>query len=351
MGLDFVDLVLHGLSGLPTDSQDFVAHPKLASSSADHPPVFDSTEDFVRGSVQYANARFRNEFQKARDFLKTAERSIAVEKVSLLLRQIVYDRLVIALPKMAGASLHDLLFTLYSEYAKRPVTEMQSLARNTNEEVAAVWNARFPDEETLSADNLKSFYDSLAFPVACTFRRVIAPNLVVAQAALPLLLAQQVHPKAAFDFGGNSGLMTMTLAAAGVERCLLIDSSKQMIDFARWRDHRTGLANIDYLELDHIARVPDGLEGAFDFGICTEMLEHAYDVEATVSLMAKLLKKDGVLFQSASFGHYPHPTHLRRNLRYAGKEDELMAKFGMKRIQATFSVPLRGNERVYRKVA
>lgn len=75
-------------------------------------------------------------------------------------------------------------------------------------------------------------------------------NYQLAAGGLPFWAAAHLKPKAAFDFGGNSGLMTTLMAAAGTERCLLLDFSAKLLDFARWRDQRMGLNGIQYLELD-----------------------------------------------------------------------------------------------------
>jgi 2-polyprenyl-3-methyl-5-hydroxy-6-metoxy-1,4-benzoquinol methylase len=173
----------------------------------------------------------------------------------------------------------------------------------------------------------------------------------LAQAALPLYLAQQCGATAAFDFGGNSGLMTSALALTGVKRVLLIDQLSFLLDFARWRDQRLNLNNAEYIEANMLESTIDRFVGAFDFGSSTEVLEHVADVEGAIAIFAKLMRKNGILFLSTSFGQHPYPTHLRRNVVYAGKKDDLLQRFGFERLQISFPIPTRGNERVYRKVA
>jgi hypothetical protein len=68
-------------------------------------------------------------------------------------------------------------------------------------------------------------------------------------------------------------------------------------------------------------------------------------------MFGKLMRKGGILFLPTSFSQYPYPTHLRRNMVYAGKEDDLLQRFGFERLHVKFHIPTRGNERIYRKIA
>ncbi len=89
---------------------------------------------------------------RAGDILTALEKTLAIEKISLQLLSIVYDRLIVALPNARGSSLQDLLFKLYSEYANRSVAEIQVLCRQAVERMSTAWNARFPTrrESTLT---------------------------------------------------------------------------------------------------------------------------------------------------------------------------------------------------------
>jgi len=80
------------------------------------------------------------------------------------------------------------------------------------------------------------------------------------------------------------------------------------------------------------------------------VMEHIFDVEKAVAAMAALLKKDGLLFFSASFGHYPYPSHLRRNVAFAGKEDDLLRRHGLQPVDASFPFPMAPNQKLYKKV-
>lgn len=359
---DLVDLMLSGASAQLQGPGAVVGKPAEFKDSQGRSLAFASTADLIRGIIQYAVARQRGDVTAAGRYLATMSQTLATESLAFQFTEMMRHRLIRAMPfncaddliRNGRMTLQDLVVHLYSEYAARPPAEVQHLLAGTMDRLAEAWQGLCVtqvDEDLLSAECLKAFYEGREFPLACTFRRLLGNNLTVAHAALPLLVAKQHKATAVFDFGGNSGLTTSAMAASGIPRVLLADLSHTMLEFARWHDRRMGLGNIEYLELgaaDEGSSV-DALAGAFDFGVCTEVLEHTANVELAIATMAKLLRVGGVLFQSASFGHYPYPTHLRRNVVHAGHEDDLMRRFSFERIPLNCPIPLQGNERLYRK--
>jgi hypothetical protein len=71
-GLDFVDLVLEGLFGLPRDSDDFVRKPHPVRNRQGQPLSFASLPDLARATIHYAVAKRRNDYQTASSFLSGA---------------------------------------------------------------------------------------------------------------------------------------------------------------------------------------------------------------------------------------------------------------------------------------
>lgn len=351
MELDFVDLVLEGLCGLSQNSDAFVRKPQPVRNGQGQSLSFGSLPDLARAALHYAVARRKNDYQTASDLLNGTIQTLEIERLSLLLAGLVFDRLRLAFSDSNELSPRDLVFRVYSEYANRPFEELAGTIELATEKVARVWREQFEErEDTLTEEELTQFYASFEFPIMCTFRKILRGSLPLAQAALPLQLAQQCRAASAFDFGGNSGLLTSALALTGVKRVLLIDHVPSLLEFARWRDQRMNLNNIEYVEIKRLKSDIDRFADAFDFGNSTEVLEHVADVEGAIAIFAKLMKKSGILFLSTSFGQYPYPTHLRRNVVYAGIEDDLLRRFGFERLNVNFSIPTRGNERVYRKV-
>ncbi len=122
-----------------------------------------------------------------------------------------------------------------------------------------------------------------------------------------------------------------------------------MLTFARWRDQEAGIEGAEYLPESQLCEEIEAHTNQYDFGVCTEVLEHVIDVEETVERMAKLIRPGGLLYQTASFGLYPHLSHLKPNLRFAGKEDELMASVGFERVELNIPIPALDSQRLYRR--
>jgi 2-polyprenyl-3-methyl-5-hydroxy-6-metoxy-1,4-benzoquinol methylase len=351
MGLDLVDLMLEGLFGLPPDSDDFVKKPHPLRNGSGQALNFTSLPDLARATIHYAVARRKNDYRAASDLLSGTIQTLEIERLSLLFKQLIFERLQLAFPDLKDLSPHELVLGVYAEYVGCTVEKISAIKHSATENVSQVWREQYEKcEDTLTSEQLANFYASFEFPIMCTFRKILRSSFPVAHAALPLYFAQQCGATAAFDYGGNSGLLTSALALTGVNRVLLIDQLPSLLDFAKWRDQRMNLTNVAYMRADTLESAIDRFTGAFDFGSCTEVLEHVADVEAALAILAKLLRKSGILFLSTSFNHYPYPTHLRRNLVYAGKEDDLLQRFGFQRLNVKFPVPTRGNERLYRKV-
>lgn len=347
--MDVIDLVFAGLSA-PNTEAAYVRPPNVSNRNDGKFSIV-VPDDLSRAAIRFQDLYRKLDFGQARQMLSLMEKTIQVEKVASLIREIIYQRLLIAVGAPAGTPIPTLIWRLYSSYAKSTPEEIIAIVSKTNAIFSESWKTFAADEDELTEEGLKEYYNGLPFPTGCTFRKLNSDSLMLAYQALPFWASTSLKPKAAFDFGGNSGLMTTLMAANGVERCLLIDFSAKMLDFAQWKDKRMGIANVDYLELDAaVANMPTQYKERFDYGICTEVMEHVFDVEKAVEAMAVLLKKDGLLFYSSSFGHYPFATHLRKNVVFAGKEDELLRRHGLQPVEATFPIPLSGNQRVYKKV-
>jgi 2-polyprenyl-3-methyl-5-hydroxy-6-metoxy-1,4-benzoquinol methylase len=213
-----------------------------------------------------------------------------------------------------------------------------------------IWQRIVPDEDQVTPEQIGRFYNSLPFPTGDFFIDCAENNLTIAYRMLPVLLAVKLNLKNVFDFGGNSGLITSVLAGSSTtDNCLLIEENEKLLNFAEWRDHLFGIQNVSYKKESEIIAELDSYKESFDLGICTEVLEHVFFVEETVSHIAALLKNGGLLYQTTSFGLYPEYSHLKKNIRYAGHEDELMANYGLDRINIDFQIPLLPNIRIYKK--
>lgn len=346
--MDIVDLVINGLSSVPANSDEYVRRPRALAEKGDA-QAFPRSDEFARAAIRYASERLRLDYSEASNILRVLHQSVEVERLSLMLTSLVHRKLVIASGSPKAMPLWGHIISLYSTYLRLPQQEVQSRLSSARQHVECLWAEFAVDEDILTADDLKTFYEKVELPGLCHFPRICGDNLSVAQAALPLMFAQKAATKMAFDFGANTGLLTLAMAAMGIAKVIHIDHSRTMLDFAKWRNDQAGVANIRYMEYHRGGCFPKDLLGRCDYGICTEVLEHVADVEGAVRDIASLLRPGGLLFMSASFGHYPHPTHLRRNVRFAGQEVELMARHGLKPVEMQISIPPRGNERMFVK--
>lgn len=199
------------------------------------------------------------------------------------------------------------------------------------------------------------FYNSIPFPIGCYEWSVFTQNnLAIAYRALPILLAENTGCRKVFDFGGNSGYLAAAMTRANdLDECMLIEENQGMLEFARWRDNLCGIKNVTYKKKSEVEIEIDKYSNFFDLGICTEVLEHVYDVEGTVECISRMLRPEGILFLSTSFGLYPESSHLKKNLlHYSGKEEELMAGHGLVKCNnVNLPLPLLGNMGVYIKVS
>jgi len=163
--------------------------------------------------------------------------------------------------------------------------------------------------------------------------------LGIAFRALPILLANANECKRVFDFGGNSGETIAAISGScnNIDKCYLIEENETALNFAKWRDELLEIKNMEYIKESELNANLDSLQESFDFGICTEVLEHVFYVEDTIETISKLLKKGGILYFSASFGQYPAASHLKKNVKYFGKEDYLMSKYNLRKYRSEFT--------------
>ncbi len=291
------------------------------------------------------------EFDEASTILKSMKESLAIEECSLIIKRALFGnyRSISFLKEKTNPA--EIILELYSRYLEQSQAEIKALLDNASTIYTERWNEVVPDEDNVTPEQLNIFYNSFPFPVGCFLQECAKNNLVLAYRALPILLADANGSKKIFDFGGNSGLVTSSMASMlDLDVCMLIEENTKMLNFAKWRDDLFGIKNVIYKKESEICSEIADYTGFFDFGVCTEVLEHAYFVEETVAVMAQMLKQGALLYQSASFGLYPEPSHLKKNLCYAGKEDELMNMYGFDRITGlNLPIPVYPNIRIYVK--
>lgn len=146
--------------------------------------------------------------------------------------------------------------------------------------------------------------------------------------------------RSALDVGCGAGLLCEPLARLGAE-VTGVDAAEESIAVAR--DHAVqSVLDIDY-RAGELAE--QGL-GTFDVITCMEVIEHVDDPDAFVQLLAKHLKKDGLLLLSTPnrtlasklllvegaemTGQIPRGTHDWNKFLLPEETTALLAKYGLK---------------------
>ena len=85
------------------------------------------------------------------------------------------------------------------------------------------------------------------------------------------------------------------VVVTSTEWAVLIEENRRMLKFASWRDHEAGIQGAEYLAESQLCDDIKAHTGRYDFGVCTEVLEHVIAVEETVE--QTLLVSKSLLFE------------------------------------------------------
>lgn len=308
-------------------------------------------DNICKAALVYLYYEKHWEFEKAAAILSDLKISVMVEELVNIYKRSIFKNFRRKLPPV---SLDGVMSQFYSEFTGRPREEINLMVKSSRDIYASMWRQIVRDEDNVTPSQLGEFYNSLPFPVgSLSSFNPNANNLSIAYNALPVLIINSLpEVKTVFDFGGNIGEPIAAISnGCNVDCCMLIEENKTALNFAAWRDKNLGITGVIYKKESELEEDIGAYQQSFDFGICTEVLEHVFHVEETIATISRLLKKGGFLYFSASFGLYPRPSHLKKNTVYSGHEDELMAQHGMKRIDLDgLALPLLNNTRIYQKL-
>ncbi len=126
-------------------------------------------------------------------------------------------------------------------------------------------------------------------------------------------------------FGDGIGTDSINFTKSG-HHVTYFDIEGATTDFAKFRFSKESINN--KITLCHDQKLLK--EDCYDVIICREVLEHIDDPFQTVDLLYKKLKSNGLCFLSESFSRVvpQFPTHLKKNLIYAGRTVEIMVGKG-----------------------
>ena len=98
--------------------------------------------------------------------------------------------------------------------------------------------------------------------------------------------------KRILDFGGGTGLVTLSLAAQS-KSVMLVDISDKMLDQARLKVEKQAIDNVYLLQQDLLT---NPLNQLFDIIVVSRVLHHMPNVEKTLAMFRNHLVEDGQLF-------------------------------------------------------
>jgi hypothetical protein len=212
---------------------------------------------------------------------------------------------------------------LYALWQGTTAAEVETRMLALREKFQGTWQKTFPDDWDIDSRKLAALYKSSPALLSNNVHDWNDTSL-----ALRYYVAEQLAgvagPHGIFDWGGGDGITCIFARHCGAKDVHLFESNDGGRQFGHWLANTLGQDAIHFHEQDP-ARPPAGRR--FGAGICTEVLEHVIDPPAMVKYMYDLLIPGGVLFVTSSFA-VPQDTHLKQNLQYAGKEQQIMTDAG-----------------------
>lgn len=254
-------------------------------------------------------------------------------------------------PFLKDLSLRQTILKLYEEYSGLSEKELLYNIKNKQRTYDTLWKETIKDEHSIEPEQLYQFYNSIPFPCNCTMSSLIGNDytLSMAYSGLPIALAKDNKSTRFFDYGGGSGLLASSASVVLNIHCTLFEISRPLLDFAKWRDNLYGIGQVSYYDVSEYSSYESDLKGKYDFGVCTEVMQHVIDAEKLAQRLSDLLCSGGLLFFSSSLSVI-QPSNLPHHRRIIGQEVEIMRNAGLEPADdITSPLILLNNMRIYRK--
>ncbi|MFT3786312.1 MAG: methyltransferase domain-containing protein [Tepidisphaeraceae bacterium] len=220
------------------------------------------------------------------------------------------------------------LYGLWQKMTPEQVKERQAFLSQRNKNR---WRETFPDDWQIDEAKLIALYKA-SEPLQAN--GVHAWNDLTF--ALRFYVAEMLAPASknlgVFDWGGSDGITCTFLRHHGAKDVHLFEPNQAARDFCTWLNDQLGISDLTVHEEDPAGRT-------FGAGVCTEVLEHVVNPPAMCKRFYDLLEPGGVMFVTSSF-QPTQETHLKQNLKYNGKENELMLNAGFKPWQPPVRPPV-----------
>jgi len=198
-----------------------------------------------------------------------------------------------------------LLQEVAAYYNLADLAEVERRFSNAVETMRHEWQEQIDPHQRVS---IESFYQNVAMVYDLMGWHSLRDDTGPLAYVLGLEIARTHGVQTCLDFGSGVGSGALLFARAGIEMTLA-DISTTLLDFARWRFTRRGLA-ARFLDLND-APLPNS---GFDMVLAMDVFEHLVDPVETVERLRRALRPGGLLFariQVEDAG--THPQHIVRD--------------------------------------
>lgn len=217
---------------------------------------------------------------------------------------------------------------LYALWQSTRPAEVERRMAELREKHKNAWRDTFPDDWNIDEQKLRDLYRSgpelLVNGIHAWNETSIALRYYVAEQLAPL--TSSAPGAGFFDWGGSDGITCLFARHHGARNVHLFEPNANAQALGKWMVPALRLDDIHF-HTDDPELPPKGQR--FAAGVCTEVLEHVVDPPRMMRQFYELLSPGGVIFVTSSFG-VPQDTHLKSNLKYAGKEKQMMQEAGFK---------------------
>lgn len=255
--------------------------------------------------------------------------------------------------KSTNLDIKDAALLTLSEYTKLPQAKLLDIISNANSIGEILWTQYVKDPDAITQELLDGYYNQCGNYNLYLQRYFSSLNVSLGTALIGYvaLVANEIGGKC-FDFGGGIGNLSASMSKLGHKEVYMVETDTKQLDFVKWKDKKSGIENINYIGLDEIDNFFDSHQASFRFGAAIELLEHVMDPPALMEKLGSLIEPGGYLFLVNSFHVYPHPGHLKSNIQYTDKEDEILKPLGF--VRAEFNdpaIPFLFNWKLFQKVS
>jgi len=256
------------------------------------------------------------------------------------------DRTRIAKQSISAASL--LTLTEYSKLSNKKILDIINNCSTISNEL---WSRYSKDPDKITSSLLNDFYNECG-NYNLFFERYYSSMVISLGTALRgyiALVAKDIGGKF-FDFGGGIGNLSSTVSNLGHKDVYIVETDNKELDFVKWRDKKCGNKNVNYIGSKEIDNFFENNKESFTFGASIEVMEHVLNPPELLEKISGLIAPGGYLFLTSSFHIYPHPGHLKSNVKYTNKEDEILKPYGLERVEfEDVPIPFLFNWKMFQK--